>query len=370
MPAGPPVSPRVRPDVGRPPRTPGPGAPARRGDAPRRPPSLADQSASACPSSLRLAASSASWASARRRGAGDDERAARPPACSRPRGFAGRPSRSSALPSTYIAVGRKKLSARSSSVGACAAASAMRCRPCSPATASRSATAAPTGVPSGSSVVGIAAARQLDQLVDRSGLASADAAPGRRPPPSAGCSAISSSRVNGASHRSIVAYRPVPEVRGRVAQTSSTARSMSPASRTWSIARFGWSRAAKSALARRCSSASSSGLAAAELGAQQIREQVVVAELLPRGVERHDEEVRAGQLLEHRPRSRSFEHRVAPRAVEVLEHRGPGQELDQLVGQALDQLVAEVLGDQPVVPANRRAACSASGRSRTASAAR
>ena len=70
------------------------------------------------------------------------------------------------------------------------------------------------------------------------------------------------------------------------------------------------------------------GLAAAELDPQHVGEQVVIAVLLTRGVQRHDEQVRPGELLEHRPGTRSFEHRIAARPVEVLQHGRPGQELD------------------------------------------
>ena len=63
-------------------------------------------------------------------------------------------------------------------------------------------------------------------------------------------------------------------------------------------------------------------LAALELGAQQLAEQVVVAIPLAAPVERHHEAVRARERLERVNRPRRLEHGVAQAAAHAIQHRG------------------------------------------------
>ena len=131
--------------------------------------------------------------------------------------------------------------------------------------------------------------------------------------------------------------------------TSAAARPMSPARRACCTARS----VSPAALEQDAGAGVQLGLelrlAPAQLGAEEIAEQVVEPVLLPHRVERHDEEVRPGELVEHLPRSAALEHRVARRAVEVLQHRDPGEELDDGFGKAVDQLVAQVLRNEAVI---------------------
>ena len=83
------------------------------------------------------------------------------------------------------------------------------------------------------------------------------------------------------------------------------------------------------------------GLARAELGDQELTQQVVIAE--PAAVLVH-EQGRAGELDETPGGSGAVGHLVAEGAVESLKDRGAGQELDLLLGSPLEQLRAEVVG--------------------------
>ena len=91
------------------------------------------------------------------------------------------------------------------------------------------------------------------------------------------------------------------------------------------------------------------GLAPAQLGAEHVREQAVVAVAVVGAVERDEHEVRAGEVAQRRARPRTAEHGVAQRAGELREHRGAGEEAQALARQAGEELVAQVVGDEPVV---------------------
>ena len=91
------------------------------------------------------------------------------------------------------------------------------------------------------------------------------------------------------------------------------------------------------------------GLAPAQLGAQHVREQAVVAVAVVGAVERDEHEVRAGEVAQRRARPRTAEHGVAQRAGELREHRGAGEEAQALARQAGEELVAQVVGHEPVV---------------------
>jgi hypothetical protein len=93
------------------------------------------------------------------------------------------------------------------------------------------------------------------------------------------------------------------------------------------------------------------GVAAAELAAQHVAEEVVVPVPLAAVVERHEEEVGLLDRLEHPGRVRAPEHGVAERRAELVEHGGAGEELD-LAGRGLAELLgAQVVGDEAVVAA-------------------
>jgi hypothetical protein len=95
------------------------------------------------------------------------------------------------------------------------------------------------------------------------------------------------------------------------------------------------------------------GLHAAELVAQQLAEQVVTAVPAPLGVERHEEQARPFEPVEHPRRPLSARDRVAERAGQPFQHRGAQQELAHLVGLAVQHLEAEVVDHRPVVAGER-----------------
>ena len=80
---------------------------------------------------------------------------------------------------------------------------------------------------------------------------------------------------------------------------------------------------------------------------------MVVAVPLPVGVERHQEQVRARQRLEHLRRAACVEHRVAERARQPLQNSGPRQETELVPGQVREQLRLQVVGHEPVAPGER-----------------
>ena len=112
-------------------------------------------------------------------------------------------------------------------------------------------------------------------------------------------------------------------------------------------------------------------LAPTQLGAQQIAEQVVVPVPLAVAVERHEEQVRALERVEHRSADRcDAEHGVAERPAHPVEHRRPSEERDVGCREVRQELGTEVVGEQPVVAGERRAAAGVGAARRSASAAR
>ena len=95
------------------------------------------------------------------------------------------------------------------------------------------------------------------------------------------------------------------------------------------------------------------GFPALQLGQQHVAEQVVVAIPLPLPVQRHQQQVRLGQIGQGGTRSGQVEHGLAERAGQPLQYRGPGQELPLPPGDPLQELRLHVLGHQPVPPAKR-----------------
>ena len=110
------------------------------------------------------------------------------------------------------------------------------------------------------------------------------------------------------------------------------------------------------AIARRLSAGTDVRLAALELVAQQLAEQVVVAIPLASPVERHDEAVRALERLERVCRPRRLEHGVAEAAAHAIQHRGVLEEPRLGRRQPGQELEAEVLGHEPVVAGEARGA--------------
>ena len=92
-----------------------------------------------------------------------------------------------------------------------------------------------------------------------------------------------------------------PRPAARASSTSRATRSASPAAWACSIAASGRPFASNQAAARECSCRDQAGFAAAELGPQQVPEQMVVAVPLPAPVERDHQQVPALQLLEGGP---------------------------------------------------------------------
>ena len=96
-------------------------------------------------------------------------------------------------------------------------------------------------------------------------------------------------------------------------------------------------------------------LAAAELGAQQIAEEVVIPVPLPAPVEGHEEQVRTLELLEHVRRTLHTEHGVAQRPAHPVEHGGARQERDFGGAEVREQLGSQVVGHEAIVTRERRA---------------
>jgi hypothetical protein len=93
------------------------------------------------------------------------------------------------------------------------------------------------------------------------------------------------------------------------------------------------------------------GLDPQQLGAERACEHRVVAELRVVAIERLEEDVAGGELVQHGRRAARVEDRVAQRRAQAAQDRGPPQEGGAVVRQAGEQLVADVLGDEPVGPA-------------------
>ena len=96
------------------------------------------------------------------------------------------------------------------------------------------------------------------------------------------------------------------------------------------------------------------GLAGAEdpqPGAEDLREQRVVAVPPPLVVERDDEQVRALELLQSRLAVRAAGDRIAERSAHAVEERGPQEEVLGLGRQAAEDLLDDVVEDETVAGA-------------------
>jgi hypothetical protein len=93
------------------------------------------------------------------------------------------------------------------------------------------------------------------------------------------------------------------------------------------------------------------GLALAQLDAQELLEQPVVPVPLAPAIERHDEQVRTLQRLQEAARVRSPDDGVAEGTAHALEYRGSGQEGHPPTGDPGQQLRPQVVGHQAVVAA-------------------
>ena len=109
-------------------------------------------------------------------------------------------------------------------------------------------------------------------------------------------------------------------------------------------------------IARRLSAGTDIRLAALQLVAQQLAEQVVVAIPLALPVERHDEAVPVLQRLERVGGSRRLQHDVAETAAHAVEHGRVLEKLRLDRRQPRQQLEAEVLGHEPVASGEARGA--------------
>ncbi len=90
------------------------------------------------------------------------------------------------------------------------------------------------------------------------------------------------------------------------------------------------------------------GMAASELAAQHLSEQVVVAVPRPRVIKRHEKHVRTLDLLE-RARSRLVGDRLAQRTAQPIDDRGAKQELADVVAELVEHHLAEVVDNMPMV---------------------
>ena len=87
----------------------------------------------------------------------------------------------------------------------------------------------------------------------------------------------------------------------------------------------------------------------AEVGAQDVGEQVVVAPPLPAVVERDEEQAGPFELHELRRAAGPAGDGVAQRSAEPVQDRGGEQEVAHVVALARQDLVGEVVDDEPVV---------------------
>ena len=99
------------------------------------------------------------------------------------------------------------------------------------------------------------------------------------------------------------------------------------------------------------------GLVPAQLGAQRLREQPVVAVPLVGAIQRHDEAVRPGQVAKRPGRARVVQHGIAQRPRQPVEHRCATQEGDLLGHELGQQRVGHVVRYDAIVaaePGDRR----------------
>ena len=92
----------------------------------------------------------------------------------------------------------------------------------------------------------------------------------------------------------------------------------------------------------------------AQLQPQQIREQVVVAEPGPLGVERYDERVRVLEVQQDPFRARAAGQQVGQLAVDPVEQGGAQQQILDVGGLAVQHLGEQVLGDRAVAAGELR----------------
>ena len=100
--------------------------------------------------------------------------------------------------------------------------------------------------------------------------------------------------------------------------------------------------------AARCSSGTASGSRAPELEAQEIGEQLVIAEPRPLAVDREDERVRILELEQDPLRAGRPERADRRAAVHALEDRGAEQEPPHRLGLALQDLGEQVVRHGPL----------------------
>jgi hypothetical protein len=86
-------------------------------------------------------------------------------------------------------------------------------------------------------------------------------------------------------------------------------------------------------------------LAARELGARVLREQVVIAIGHPLLVERYHEQVAALELTQHRVGVAALRQRIAQRGGELIEHRRLPQESDRPRRLASEDVICQEVGD-------------------------
>jgi hypothetical protein len=79
----------------------------------------------------------------------------------------------------------------------------------------------------------------------------------------------------------------------------------------------------------------------------------MVAVPLAAPVQRHQQQVRPGQIRQRRGRAGLVQHRLAQRPAHLLQHRGPGQEHPVPLGDPLQELRLHVLANQPFRAAER-----------------
>ena len=96
-----------------------------------------------------------------------------------------------------------------------------------------------------------------------------------------------------------------------------------------------------------------SGFAAFQLGPEHVAEQVMVAVPLPAVIQRHQQQVRPGQLGQRCGGSGKVQRGFAQRAGHAVEHRGPGQELPLTGGDQRQQLRFDILAHELVIATER-----------------
>ena len=107
-----------------------------------------------------------------------------------------------------------------------------------------------------------------------------------------------------------------------------------------------WPCAVNHPAARRCSAGYFFGQRPAQLQPQQIREQVVVAEPGPPGIQRHDERVGVLEVQQDPFRARPAGQQVGQLAVDPVEQAGAKEQILDVGRLAFEHLGEQVLGDR------------------------